>query len=538
MMSRWHLQGVRRFTSLLALSILWTAPQAYAEEPPSSEPTVPPPIPTPSKTGEKAAGAGAGATSEVARLRAEAARAYYKAGKYVLALEEFKKAHEISPTAGLTYNIGRCHERLSQWKEAITWYEAYVKLETNPRDKAEALDKIELLKSKLGQDDNTPEGRYRARMKAGRDAYGKGDYEGAIEEFKAAFDIKASQAALFNIAKSYEKMGRYEEAIDHYTQYLDLDPNASDRADVENTIKRLKRSIKSRFQELSIASDPPGADIYVDDRNSGIQGQTNFRLKLPPGPHTVFLDLNGYEPVKRAFVMPDDKPLALDFKMKELENVGHVLINVDRPGARIFIDGAIVGLSPYTQKKALEAGPHQITVELAGHDRYSQNFTVERDQTLTLEANLKKYEPPVQDSTLSSWGRNLILIGIIGGGLGFGVPYAFDKLSDSRSRFEQLGPETIGAGLYKGPVEEGDATFRKDGQLDTLQTIQFWSIIGGSVFVAAGLGFYIYKWARTVPPPPATAGWTPKRDAPMVRITGLGFAPTPNGPRLGLSGSF
>jgi hypothetical protein len=45
---------------------------------------------------------------------------------------------------------------------------------------------------------------------------------------------------------------------------------------------RLKKSIRERFQELSVSSEPPGADIYLDDRNTGLQGQTNFRFKVVP----------------------------------------------------------------------------------------------------------------------------------------------------------------------------------------------------------------------------------------------------------------
>ena len=58
-------------------------------------------------------------------------------------------------------------------------------------------------------------------------------------------------------------MGRFEEAVEYLQQYLDVDPNATDRANIEENIRRLKRSIRDRFQELSVSSDPPGADIYL-----------------------------------------------------------------------------------------------------------------------------------------------------------------------------------------------------------------------------------------------------------------------------------
>lgn len=484
------------------------------------------------------AGTKTSTSTEVARLHAEAGRNFYRAGNYVEALSEFKKAYRLQPGSALTYNIARCHERLSQWEEAINAYERYVREATDPRDKAEALDKIELLKQKLGPDASSPEARYEARIQAGRKAYSKGDYESAIEEFKAAFDIKASTAALYNIAKSYEKMGRYEDAIDYYQQYLDLDPNATDRADIEETIRRLRKSIRERYQELSVSSDPPGADIYLDDRNTGLQGQTNFRFKVTPGPHTLYLDLNGYEPVKRDFVMPDDKPLSLDFKMKKLENVGYLDIAVDQDGARIFVDGAIIGLSPYREKKAVTAGTHQVQVELIGYDRWVGDFEVGRDQTVKVLANLKQYEEPVSDDTLSAWGRNLMLIGVIGGALGVAGPFAFQKIFRGRPGYEQLGPEDVdGQPFYEGPVGDEDPARRGNSELKTLKLVQLVSLIAGSTLTAGGFAFFIYKWARTVPPPPVRADLGPDTE-PTVTITGFGLTPTTDGAALGLEGSF
>lgn len=495
---------------------------------------------------------------------AERAKALYREGKFVEALLEFKKAYELQPTSALSYNIARCYEQLSQWDESIAAYERFMTETTNPRERSEAADKIEFLKSKVSSDQNSPEARYKARIEGGKKAFSRGDYDAAIQEFKAAFDIKPSGAVLFNIAKSFERMSRYEEAIDYYQQYLDLDPNATDRPDVEEQIRRLKKSIRERFQELSVSSEPPGADIYLDDRNTGLQGQTNFRFKVQPGPHTIFLDANGFEPVKREFVMPDDKPLALEFNMKKLENVGFLEISVNVDGARIFIDGAIVGLSPYKQKKALTEGAHQVTIEAAKYPRYTQDFSIIREQTLNLPIMLEEYSEPIRDETLEKWGRNLMLIGFIGGGLGFAGPFAYQKAIIRRDLLSALGPSQVafGAGVTKPTYWQGspkDASgktktgftdadyndnFKANGTVGTLQTIQTVSVIVGGSLAAVGLGLYVFKWVRTTDKKEViTADLDPDGERevltqPPIEITSFGVAPTSEGANVGLSASF
>ncbi|MFO0727053.1 MAG: PEGA domain-containing protein [Myxococcota bacterium] len=499
-----------------------------------------------------------------AAAAADRAKSLYREGKFVEALLEFKKAYELQPTPALSYNIARCYEQLSQWEEAIQAYERFMNATSNPRDRSEAADKIEFLKSKVSQDQNSPEARYKARIEGGKKAFSRGDYDAAIQEFKAAFDIKPSAAVLFNIAKSFERMSRYEEAIDYYQQYLDLDPNATDRPDVEEQIRRLKKSIRERFQELSVSSDPPGADIYLDDRNTGLQGQTNFRFKVQPGPHTIFLDANGFEPVKREFVMPDDKPLALEFNMKKLENVGFLEVTVNVDGARIFIDGAIVGLSPYKQKKALTEGAHQITIEAPKYPRYTQDFSIQREQTLALPILLEEYSEPVRDETLEKWGRNLMLIGFIGGGLGFAGPFAYQKLIIRRDLQSYLGPTqvTFGAGVtathywtgspkdasgkIKTAITPADLTdnFRSNGTVGTLETIQTVSVIVGGSLAAVGLGLFVFKWVRPNDTKQViTADLDPDGERPVaasapVEITSFGVAPTPTGGSVGLTASF
>ena len=55
------------------------------------------PQPTPSESGIKAA-----------KVHFKAAKSHYRAGRYLEAIAEFKRAHDLSPRAAITYNIARC----------------------------------------------------------------------------------------------------------------------------------------------------------------------------------------------------------------------------------------------------------------------------------------------------------------------------------------------------------------------------------------------------------------------------------------------
>src|SRR5438552_3554487 len=101
-----------RFSALhLCAALLSSMPGvalAQAETPPATpDKAPPPPAGTATSTG--------GANREEAAKHDQAAKAFYKEGKYLEALGEFRKAYDLAPSAALTYNVARCHERLSQY---------------------------------------------------------------------------------------------------------------------------------------------------------------------------------------------------------------------------------------------------------------------------------------------------------------------------------------------------------------------------------------------------------------------------------------
>ena len=75
--------------------------------------------------------------TEVARRHFRAGSAAYESGDYATALQEFERARLVKPLADLDYNIGRCHDRLEHYPEAIAAYQRFVDATSNIAERTE-----------------------------------------------------------------------------------------------------------------------------------------------------------------------------------------------------------------------------------------------------------------------------------------------------------------------------------------------------------------------------------------------------------------
>ncbi|TDP71981.1 tetratricopeptide repeat protein [Bradymonas sediminis] len=74
-----------------------------------------------------------------------------------------------------------------------------------------------------GDETLSPEERARrveSLASSGADAYRSGDFEGAIRAFKEGYRLEPVPNLLYNIAKSYEKLEKYADAVDYYQRFV------------------------------------------------------------------------------------------------------------------------------------------------------------------------------------------------------------------------------------------------------------------------------------------------------------------------------
>ncbi len=147
----------------------------------------------------------------------------------------------------------------------------------------------------------------RDHYRRGAEAYDKGRYKDAVDEFSAADRLVPRPALAFNIARAYLRLGDESAALAHYRDYLRRAPDAGDRSEVERHVSELSEALhKKGVQQVTISSEPARATVVLDGEPVGV---TPWTGDLAPGDHKLGLDLAGHQRVERAFALAADRPL-------------------------------------------------------------------------------------------------------------------------------------------------------------------------------------------------------------------------------------
>ena len=109
------------------------------------------------------------------------------------------------------------------------------------------------------------------RYRTGIEMYVRGDYAGAVREFKVAQALAPDSAKLaYNLARSLERAGDVPGAVAAYHRYLTLAPQATDRADVMRVLSVLQPATQSA-PEAAAERSPPASE-GPDARELGVWG--------------------------------------------------------------------------------------------------------------------------------------------------------------------------------------------------------------------------------------------------------------------------
>jgi hypothetical protein len=130
-------------------------------------------------------------------------------------------------------------------------------------------------------DDPDTEGA-RRHFARGRQFYDAGDYRRALDEFQAAKRLRAAAGLDYNIARCYDRLEEYSQAIHHYELYVAADPRAADTTEVKARIATLRERL-DEARRASVDTKPRREPSPGDEK---LLPLPNF-VEPPPTPATT-----------------------------------------------------------------------------------------------------------------------------------------------------------------------------------------------------------------------------------------------------------
>ncbi|MBL8600527.1 MAG: TonB-dependent receptor [Myxococcales bacterium] len=281
----------------------------------------------------------------------------------------------------------------------------------------------------------------------GNEAYRNRDFRGALEHFLASNRLVANRNVVFNIARAYEQLQRYADAHRYYSLALETETDRQSQANLRASLARIAPYVAV----LRVATEPPGATLYIDRRDLGPRGAAPRSLAFAPGRVRVIAELDGYEPAESPPVdlrLGQESPVTL----RLVPILGRVRVEGDTPGAEVRVDsddGPVRGRVPCELE--LPPGPHTLIVSAVGFQVTRETVTVEARGSATVRPTLA----PVTGALLVSADERDALVEVDGHPVGFTPAVTTPQIGQRRVRVSLSG--------YR-PVEQV-VTVRRDAQL-------------------------------------------------------------------------
>ena len=101
---------------------------------------------------------------------------------------------------------------------------------------------------------------FKARYERAVALYTSGQYDQAIAEFQAVYEIKPAPILLFNIAQAQRKAKQYKNAVDTYTRFLATNPKQELRTEAEKYLSESQIGAEIEEKEAAEAAEKAAAE--------------------------------------------------------------------------------------------------------------------------------------------------------------------------------------------------------------------------------------------------------------------------------------
>jgi hypothetical protein len=254
----------------------------------------------------------------------------------------------------------------------------------------------------------------KAEYAAARILYDDGDFAGALEKLRSAYDMSKDPRLLWNMAACQKNLRHYAEVVRLVDRYLAEGQgyvSESDRSDATSLLD----TVRDFISRVEITSNEGGATVYIDE---AAVGTTPLSSPLPVdmGSHKVRVSKSGFVDFTTAVELPGGRPFSISAELVAEHHEGKLRV-VAEPRDVLQIDGKAVGTGLW--EGVLKSGTHSVYVTGNGKIAHQTEVVISDNQVSSLHVSLE--DRPVQLAERSSvpawvWIAGGVLVA--GGGVG------------------------------------------------------------------------------------------------------------------------
>lgn len=283
------------------------------------------------------------------------------------ALSHYHRALQITRSRSVIFNVALCYEMLGRYDDAFAYYTEYLGFEDlPPSDRAIAEERLEEIRPHVALVEVTsrPEG---ATIYVDRtDLPPRGVTPTTVA-------IPAGPHRIILELEHYESADQQVDAALGQTREVHFD-------------------LAALPAQVRFETDPPGAEIRLDDENAPPLGTTPLTTSVPAGSHRVYATLEDRSG-REVFDAPPGGSITVPVVLGAPTTPGFVDLNVDAPAAEVTVDGQEVGNAPIRRLR-LTPGRHRITVDAGTeHEIWSDVVEVTPGARFTMDVHLAPAEP-------------------------------------------------------------------------------------------------------------------------------------------------
>jgi tetratricopeptide (TPR) repeat protein len=241
-------------------------------------------------------------------------KAYFSAGAYDKAVEEYLAAYALVPKSALLFNAARAYHLKGDRPKAVEYYNLYLGQEPDGKASDEAREYVagltreraaeaEAARKKIEdeieqREEEQAEAKRKAEeadkerkrtlasghVKQAKAYLDANAYDPAVAEYEAAFVLTQDPLHVFDIADATRAKGDKAKAIEHYRRYLGIVPEGPKSDEARKQVAGLTRAIEEeiRAAEKAKAAEKAAATTLPPPGGPGVTGTATGPTLLVP----------------------------------------------------------------------------------------------------------------------------------------------------------------------------------------------------------------------------------------------------------------